>query len=227
VQLDQQAHELKRQQQSRDQLHLREKQVLQESLDATSQVVRELQSRCRLLEEQHHAEETSAKDRYQEYEDKIGELKRMNKEVTARISAVEDQLRTSDLNLTSEIACNNSMRQMIETLERQLSTVQEANAQSVSNLELSFSKLQNSLSDCNKQLGESELQRRVQFEKANAANKELSTMLSATECSNNLLTEEMNSMRVKVSKIAMASLYMVGLDSFLQYRTFVCSIAMN
>jgi chromosome segregation ATPase len=198
VQLDQQTHELKRQQQSSDQFHLREKGAMQESLDAASQVVRELQSRCRLLEELQHTEATGVKERCQEYEDRIIELKRMNKEVNSRVAALEDQLRKSDLNLTSEAACNNSLRLTVETLERQLGTIQEANAHSVSTLELSLGKLQSSLSECNKQLRESELQRRVQLEKANAANKELSTMLSSTECSNHLLADEMNSMRVEV-----------------------------
>lgn len=199
LQFEAQLHELRRQQSQSDQYHQKEKGSLQESIETSSLVIRDLQNRCKLLEETNQTEQYNNKHKVHEYDELVKELKHTNKDILSRANMLEDQVHKLELNLSSEQVMNKELKQNVLKLEKELLSINEINLQNISAIEFSLTKSQHSLSETRQQLKDIEHQYRIQSDKANIAYKELSVNLNSAEHANRSLKDDLLRLKSEVT----------------------------
>lgn len=198
LQLERELHELQRHGQLETQSFSLQKASLQDSLEGANKTVRELQSRCRSLEELFSHGESDHKQRVQDLEEIISGLRRSGKDTVARTYLLEEQINKLTHSLTTERSSHTALLEQFEALQNQRHYEDVSHQNVTKELQESLDAQIRGAKDLKHQLLESELFRRDGSEKHVLAYREVNMSLAAAESSNRQLRDDMAALVVEV-----------------------------
>ena len=201
LQLESEFYDLQRHNQLELQSFAKQKGALQEAVDASNKTVRELQHRCKVLEESQQLEANDYKQQVQDLDGMIVELRRSNKELTAKTYSLEDQVNKLTFSLSNEKSSHAAVRDQLQAVENQRNYEQLNHQNIVKELQDSIESHIKAQKDLKHQLQESELFRRDGSEKHVQAYREITQSLSISESTNKQLREDIAVMSDAVSAL--------------------------
>jgi chromosome segregation ATPase len=223
--LEKQLHDTRRELTIEDQHHAKQKESLQQAIDAAEQKVRELQSAVKSLEEQLAEEHADARRRVMEHEEVLGTVKSTLKEQTSRCSALEEKAHKLELSLSSTRAAHALLSETHDALQHKHQAMQEQHASALRDMEDLSEKGQKTVAELRQQLKDSETQRRLLADKDGSHMRELTFNLRSLTDENQSLKEEIAQQNLEVRNDTVNVSFVQINRSYLHVVVYVCCSA--
>lgn len=172
----------------------KQKQLAEDSLEASNKATKELQARCQSLQELHQNEILEYKKKVKDLEEIINILKDTNENQSSRLLEQESQMNKLRQRLNEEKGVANSKNDKLEKLEQQYEKELLNKKNVITSLETKIRTIEEMMSSAQQELALSETRRREDEEKNSLMYKEISISLSTAEKSNRQLREQLNNL---------------------------------
>lgn len=168
-------------------------------MEAANKSVRELQHRVKVHEETQQLESNDYKQQLHDLDGIIVDLRRGNKELTAKTYALEDQVNKLTFSLSNEKSSHAAVRDQLQAVENQRNYELLNHQNIVKELQDSIENHVKAQKELKHQLQESELFRRDGSEKHVLAYREITQSLNISENTNKQLRDDIAAMSEAVS----------------------------